>query len=72
MAVIIPFALYRYPQARSCPFPQRMARILFFTGVRYERGAEGRPPKAELPLATTRPVRRPRKLARKMEHRQPA
>lgn len=67
MAVVIPFALYRRWQARSCPFPQRMADILFFTGVRYERGAETRPAQAK-----PRPARRPRKLARKMDRRQPA
>jgi len=71
MAVIIPFALYRYPQARSCPFPRRMAEILFFTGVRYEQAAETSPLQA-MPSAKTRPARRPRKAVRKMEHRQPA
>ncbi|QEL23177.1 hypothetical protein FQV39_11780 [Bosea sp. F3-2] len=67
MAVIIPFALYRYPQARSCPFPRRMAEILFFTGVRYEQAAETSPLQAK-----ARPARRPRKAVRKMDHRQPA
>lgn len=67
MAVIIPFALYRYPQARSCPFPRRMAEILFFTGVRYEKAPEAAPLQSK-----ARPARRPRKAARKMDHRQPA
>jgi len=67
MAVIIPFALYRYPQARSCPYPRRMAEILFFTGIRYEKAAETAPREAK-----ARPARRPRKATRKMDHRQPA
>lgn len=72
MTVIIPFALYRYPQARSCPFPRRVAEILFFTGVRYERPAETSPLKAKTSSAKARPARRPRKAASKMDHRQPA
>lgn len=68
MAVVIPFALYRRYQARSCPFPQRMAEILFFTGVRYEHASEARPLKAK-----ARAARRPGKdVARKMDRRQPA
>jgi len=68
MAVVIPFALYRRRQDRSCPFPQRSADILFFTGVRYERPKEARPLEAKAAV-----VRRPRKVsARKTARRQPA
>ena len=57
MAVVIPFAPKRRQQARSCSLPLRMAEILFFTGVRYERFAEARPHEGRAP------VRRPRKPA---------
>ncbi|CAH1654018.1 conserved hypothetical protein [Hyphomicrobiales bacterium] len=65
MAVVIPFALYRRYQPRSCPFPRRMAEILFFTGVRYEQPAEAG--------ALRGKTRRTRKVGtRKMDRRQPA
>ncbi len=64
MAVVIPFALQRRPQQGSaCSLPPRTAEILFFTGVRYERPPEARPPAAK----RTRKV-----AARKSAHRQPA
>ncbi|MCO5092426.1 hypothetical protein [Bosea sp. (in: a-proteobacteria)] len=52
MAVVIPFA----PQRRSRPSPggsspPRTAEILFFTGVRYERAPEARPPASKPPAA---------------------
>ena len=64
MAVVIPFALYRPYRARSCPYPRRMAEILFFTGVRYEQTAEAAPLRTK-----ARPERRPRRPARKMDRR---
>lgn len=67
MAVVIPFALYRYRQDRSCPYPQRTAEILFFTGVRYERSTEAR-----LLEAKPATARRPRKVTVRKVHRQPA
>jgi len=68
MADVIPFALHRRSQARSCPFPQRSADILFYTGVRYERPQETRPKEAKTPSG-----QRPRKLvSRKAPRRQPA
>lgn len=67
MAVVIPFAPKRRQQLRSCSVPLRMAEILFFTGVRYERVAEARP------LEGRAPGRRPRKTtARKTVRGQPA
>ena len=68
MADVIPFALHRRYQERSCPFPQRSADILFYTGVRYERATEARPQEAKPPSR-----QRPRKLvSRKATRRQPA
>ena len=69
MAVVIPFALQRRPhEARSCPFPQRTADILFFTGVRYERAADARPQET---AAGIRPrIRKP--AVRKAARRRPA
>jgi hypothetical protein len=67
MAVVIPFAPQRRPQPASAGglLPQT-AEILFFTGVRYERAPEARPPaKAS--------AERARKVApRKSPRRQPA
>ncbi|MGX1740928.1 hypothetical protein ACWIEX_05160 [Bosea sp. NPDC055353] len=73
MAIVIPFAPQRRPQqASACPLPQQTADILFFTGVRYERSPEARPPAAK-----TSANARPRKVAakvtvRKSARRQPA
>ena len=69
MAIVIPFAPQRRPQqASACPLPPRTADILFFTGVRYERPPEVRPPAAK-----TSANARPRKVAaRKSARRQPA
>ena len=55
MAVVIPFAPKRRQQLRSCSGPLRMAEILFFTGVRYERQPEP---------AASKPPRRPRPASR--------
>lgn len=61
MADVIPLALWRRYRARSCPFPQTNAEILFFTGVRYERatelGARVTQPRSRRP-ATGKPVAR--------------
>ena len=46
MADVIPFALWRRYQPRTCAFPQENAEILFFTGVRYERPTEPGPQQA--------------------------
>ena len=69
MAVVIPFAPQRRPQQGSaCSLPPRTAEILFFTGVRYERPPEARPPAAKVSAgARTRKV-----AARKRVRRQPA
>ena len=69
MAIVIPFAPQRRLQPVSdCSLPPRTAEILFFTGVRYERTPEARPPAAK---ATANA--RPRKVApRKSARRQPA
>jgi len=69
LAIVIPFAPRRRPQQGSaCSLPPQKAEILFFTGVRYERAPEARPPTAK-PSAGTRP----RKVAtRKSARRQPA
>lgn len=67
MAVVIPFTPRRRSQFRACPFPRRSADILFFTGVRYERGPEARPLEAKPAIA-----RRPRKAQPRKAHRQPA
>ncbi|WP_306227329.1 hypothetical protein [Bosea beijingensis] len=69
MAIVIPLAPQRrQQQASACSLPQRTAEILFFTGVRYERAPEARPPAAK-PAANARP----RKIAaRKSARRQPA
>ncbi|WP_293801586.1 hypothetical protein [uncultured Bosea sp.] len=69
MAVVIPFAPQRRPwQGSACSLPPQTAEILFFTGVRYERAPEVRPP-ATKPSAATRA----RKVAtRKSARRQPA
>lgn len=69
MAIVIPFAPLRRPQqASACSLPPRAAEILFFTGVRYERVPEARPPAAK-----TSANARPRKVAaRKSVRRQPA
>lgn len=69
MAVVIPFAPQRRPQqASASSLPSQTAEILFFTGVRYERAPEARPPAAK--AAATGRTRKvaPRKNAR----RQPA
>jgi hypothetical protein len=50
MADVIPFALWRRYQPRTCAFPRESAEILFFTGVRYERPAEPAAP----PITTPR------------------
>ena len=48
MAVVIPFAPQRRPQSASAgSLPPQTAEILFFTGVRYERAPEARPPAAK-------------------------
>lgn len=69
MAIVIPFAPQRRPQQVSaCPLSPQTAEILFFTGVRYERAPETRPPGAKAPANA-----RPRKVAaRKSARRQPA
>lgn len=69
MAVVIPFAPQRRLQpASACSLPPRTADILFFTGVRYERAPEVRPPAAKASTGA-----RPRKVAaRKSARRQPA
>ena len=69
MAIVIPFAPQRRPQqAQACSLPPQTAEILFFTGVRYERAPEVRPPATKSSAAT-----RPRKVAaRKSPRRQPA
>ena len=69
MAIVIPFAPQRRPQQVSaCSLPPQTAEILFFTGVRYERAPEVRPPAAKASAAT-----RARKVAaRKSARRQPA
>ena len=84
MAVVIPFAPQRRSRwAPACPLPPRTAEILFFTGVRYERVPEARPPAPKtLPPKSQPPKSRPpktpaagraRKLAaRKSARRQPA
>ena len=68
MAVVIPFAPQRRPQqAQACSLPPQTAEILFFTGVRYERAPEARPPAAKTSAG------RPRKaVPRKSPRRQPA
>ncbi len=68
MAVVIPFAPQRRPQPASTgSLPPQTAEILFFTGVRYERAPEARPPAAKASAG------RPRKVApRKSPRRQPA
>lgn len=69
MAIVIPFAPQRRPQQVStCSLPPRTAEILFFTGVRYERAHEARPPAAKASADA-----RPRKVAaRKSPGRHPA
>jgi len=69
MAIVIPFAPQRRPQqASACSLPPQTAEILFFTGVRYERAPEARPPAAKASAnARSRKV-----AARKSAHRQPA
>ena len=69
MAVVIPFAPQRRPQQASTSFlPSQTAEILFFTGVRYERAPEARPPAVKASGDA-----RPRKVAaRKSARRQPA
>lgn len=69
MAIVIPFAPQRRPQQVSaCSPPPQTAEILFFTGVRYERASEARPPAAKASAGA-----RPRKVAaRKNVRRQPA
>lgn len=68
MAVVIPFAPQRRPQSASAgSLPPQTAEILFFTGVRYERAPEARPPAAKTSAG------RPRKaVPRKSPRRQPA
>jgi hypothetical protein len=69
MAVVIPFAPQRRNrQVPACSLPPRMAEILFFTGVRYERVPEARPPAPKPPAAG-----QARKVAaRSRTRRQPA
>jgi len=68
MAVVIPFAPQRRPQQVSaCSHPPQTAEILFFTGVRYERAPEVRPPAKAPTAGRTRKV-----AARKNARRQPA
>jgi hypothetical protein len=69
MAVVIPFPPQRHIRpTRACSLPPRMAEILFFTGVRYERAPEARPPVPKPPAAG-----QARKVAaRSRARRQPA
>jgi hypothetical protein len=69
MADVIPFALWRRYQPRTCAFPQENAEILFFTGVRYERPTEPGPQQAGLPHGR-RPA--PGKAISRRKARQPA
>ena len=69
MADVIPFALWRRYQPRSCAFPQESAEILFFTGVRYERPIEPAAKPVTLPRGH-RPA--PGKAISRRKARQPA
>lgn len=69
MAIVIPLAPQRRPrQASACSLPPQTAEILFFTGVRYERAPEVRPPAAKAPA----PGRVRKDAVRKSARRQPA
>ncbi len=69
MAIVIPFALKRrLQQASACPLPPQTAEILFFTGVRYERAPEARPPAGK----ATAGARQRKIVVRKSARRQPA